>query len=47
MSNIKFTIVNNKVRYSAELSPGSTVEAGTLAEILNFLLQYGASNGKT
>jgi hypothetical protein len=44
MDNIKATVVDGKVRYSLELSPGVTIEASTLAELLRVLVEYGANN---
>lgn len=44
MDNIKATIVNGQTRYSIELSPGVTVEASTLAEILRVIAEYGETH---
>lgn len=44
MSNIKHYTVNGKTRYTVQLSPSFTVEAGNLAEILRFLSAYGGAN---
>lgn len=45
MSNIKTTTVNGKIRYCVELAPGTRVETSTLAELLQILFTYGATNG--
>jgi len=47
MSNINYYVVNNKVRYTIQLSPGLTVETSTLAELLDFLYEYGGINEET
>jgi len=44
VDNIKATIVNGQTRYSVELSPGVTIEASTLGELLRVLLDYGVTN---
>lgn len=44
MDNIKTTVVNGQVRYSLQLAPGLTVETNNLAEILRFVIEYGASD---
>jgi len=44
MDNIKTAIVNGQVRYSLQLAPGLTVETNNLAEILRFIITYGADN---
>lgn len=41
MSNINYYVVNNKVRYTVQLAPGLSVETSTIAELLNFLFEYG------
>lgn len=44
MDNIKTTIVNGQTRYSIELSPGTTVEASSLAELLRIVFDHGDTN---
>lgn len=44
MPNINYYTVGTGVRYTAQLSPGVSVEANTLAELLNFLFKYGVTN---
>lgn len=45
MSNIKYYNVNGLTRYTVQLSPSFTVEAGSLATILAFLFTYGGVDG--
>lgn len=47
MSNINYYVVNNKVRFTVQLAPSLTVETSTLAELLDFLYQYGDINEET
>lgn len=47
MPNITATIINGKSRYRVELSPGTSVEASTLAEILRFVFEYGGNNAES
>lgn len=44
MDNIKTTVVNGRIRYSIKLSPGASVETSTLAELLQFIIDYGGNN---
>lgn len=46
MSNITTTLVNGKIRYRVELSPGASVETSTLSELLNILFELGGNNGE-
>lgn len=43
MSNINYYVVGGTVRYTVQLSPSFTVETNNLAEILQFLFEYGGS----
>ena len=41
MSNITTTLVNGKIRYRVELSPGASAETSSLSELLEILFAYG------